>query len=168
MGSEPENKNFEFIEHWLESVSEGTSITTNSLGTQQQQYLQPAHPPLSHSPITNTHYLKHTQNMAGKKRAGPSQEDAPPAAKRPSTRQSTAARSNILFSETDTHSKGSHSVSHSHATSISTRLQRDRLQYASPPIDLLPPESKNKPEAVTQLFSDLMDKLEDAVPLTLR
>ncbi|WEW59060.1 hypothetical protein PRK78_004528 [Emydomyces testavorans] len=180
-----EDEKFQFIEQWLEGVSAETSVTTQGATKrqrrqqqqqQQQQHLQPAHSFDIQPSTINSRRVEQSKKMAGKKRAQPPQADAPPAAKRratPTSRRGTRGRqpiatTSVHFPEAETQAEGSYTTHHSHSASISTRRQREVLGFARPRVHFLPLESKNKPDAVTKLFSELIDRLEDAVPHTLR
>lgn len=162
MASETEEEKFESIERWLESVSGEPSPTTHGKvtdeqETQDQPHLQPtcrSHPQSSSLSI-------YPLGLASKltrrrKKASSSPRASPGPAKR-------RARS-VRFSENE---ETSHS-GHSHSTALSARKLRVKLRRAKPPVSFSFLESKHKAGAVTALLSNLIDELEEAVPVTLR
>lgn len=190
MGSETDNGKHESIERWLEFVSEETSPTTQEEGAQNQQH-SPTRPPDTlntqptrrHSLPTrlpdtqptklNNHPSKLSENMPKKRAASPLKDEAG-RSKRPNTRASkreaetsTITRS-VHFPPDETLPDSSHKSHQTHSTSTSARALRVQLCSADPGVLFLPVESKDTPDAVSNLISSLIDKLEDAVPDNLR
>ena len=179
MGWKSEDEKSEVIERWLEGVSEGTAVVENQSvpykrGTSHLQHLQPTHPLRTPSSTTNNnHHPKHSNKMAGKKRPQPQRETSPSAKRRATTsdrktRSRSMATKSVHFSDQETRSDDSRASTHSRSVNASTRVQRDNLSFAHPKIYFYSLESSNKPAAVTELFSNLVDTLEDSIPNALR
>lgn len=177
MGWNSEDEKSEVIERWLEGVSEGTAVVENQSvpscrGTLHLQHLQPTHPLRTPSSTTNDNYHpKHSSKMTGKK--GPqSQRETSPAAKRraATTDRKTGSMTtkSVHFSDQETHSDDFHASIRSRSVTASTRVQRDNLSIAHPKVHFYSFESGNKPASVTELFSNLVDILENSIPNALR
>lgn len=176
MSWKSEDEKSEAIERWLEGVSEeGTAIIDNQSvpskrRTPHLQHLQPKLPlrtPSSPANNNNNDHQKHSNKMTGKKRLHP-QRAASPSAKRRATGSDRKTRSMIPkavhFSDKEAEARSEDS----HTSSASARLLRDDLSLANPEVHFSSLEARNKPSAVTELFSNIVDKLEDSIPNSLR